>query len=444
MKLAYVCSEYPAISHTFVLREIEALRERGAEIVTFSLRRTPEEKLLSERDRRAAASTVSILPPRWGRLVRAHLGAALRSPGAYFATLGYALGLAPPGLRGRLWQFFYFVEAILLWSECEERGIRHLHVHLANAAADATMVAVHYGNARSPGRWSWSFTMHGPTEFWDVRHYRLAEKLASASFVICISEFCRSQLMNLCEPERWERLRVVHCGIPVEDFTRREPAPEPGPGARILYIGRLVPEKGQTVLLEAIAELTRRGHDVTATIAGEGALKPELEKMAERLRLSDRVEFPGAVGQHQLRDLYEEAAVFCLPSFGEGVPIVLMEAMAMEVPPISTRIAGIPELIEHEHGGLLIPPGRADELADALESLLTEPAFHRELAAAGRQKVLKEFDTHRSAAQLLAIFEEMLEGHAPETQAGSAPRRAGEDVGEAEPGLVAEEQVPLR
>jgi len=413
VKLAYVCSEYPAISHTFVLREIEALRELGASITTISLRRTPEEKLLSERDRRAAATTVSILPPRWGRLVRAHLGAALRSPRAYLATLRYALGLARPGLRGRLWQFFYFAEAILLWSECDERGIRHLHVHLANAAADATMVAVHYGNARNPGRWSWSFTMHGPTEFWEIRHYRLAEKLESASFVVCISDFCRSQLMTLCEPERWARLRVVHCGIPVEQFTRRTPPAEPGPGARILYIGRLVPEKGQTVLLEAIAELTRRGHEVTATIAGEGALKPELEKMARRLRLNDRVEFPGAVGQHQLRDLYEEAAVFCLPSFGEGVPIVLMEAMAMEVPPISTRIAGIPELIEHEHGGLLIPPGRPDELADALESLLTEPAFHRELAAGGRAKVLQEFDTDRSAAQLLAVFEEMLEGRAP-------------------------------
>lgn len=419
MKLAYVCSEYPAISHTFVLREIEALRGLGAEITTFSLRRTPEEKLLSERDRRAAASTVSILPPRWARLLGVHLGAALRSPRAYFATLLYALGLAPPGLRGRLWQLFYFAEAILLWSECDGRSIRHLHVHLANAAADATMVAVHFGNARSPGRWSWSFTMHGPTEFWDVRHYRLSEKLASAGFVICISEFCRSQLMSLCEPDRWERLRVVHCGIPVEQFTRRTPPREPGPGARILYIGRLVPEKGQTVLLEAIAELTRRGHDVTVTIAGEGALKPKLEKMAERLGLADRVEFPGAVGQHQLRDLYEEAAVFCLPSFGEGVPIVLMEAMAMEVPPISTRIAGIPELIEHEHGGLLIPPGRADDLAEALETLLTDPTFHRDLAANGRTRVLEEFDTDRSAEQLLAIFEEMLEGQSSEAEAST-------------------------
>jgi colanic acid/amylovoran biosynthesis glycosyltransferase len=419
VKLAFVCSEYPAISHTFVLREIEALRGLGASITTFSLRRTPEEKLLSSRDREAAATTVAILPPRWGRLLRTHLRALLGSPRAYFGTLLYALRLAPPGLRGRLWQLFYFTEAMLLWSECEQREIHHLHVHLANAAADATMIAVRFGNAREPGRWSWSFTMHGPTEFWDVRHYRLAEKVKNASFVVCISDFCRSQLMTLCQPEKWGRLRVVHCGIPVEQFTRETPPAVPGGGARVLYVGRLVPEKGQTILLEALAELDRRGHDFRATLAGEGALRPELEAMAARLGLGERVHFPGAIGQHQLRELYEGATVFCLPSFGEGVPIVLMEAMAMEVPAVSTRIAGIPELIEHERGGLLVPPGRPDLLADALESLLTDPDYYRDLAAAGRAKVLQEFDTTRSAEQLLAAFEEMLLGRvaAPEATA---------------------------
>lgn len=178
MRLAFVCSEYPAISHTFVLREIEALRRLGISIATFSLRRTPPEKLLSERDREAASTTTAILPPRWGRLLAAHLGLALRAPRAYFGTLAHALGLAPPGLRGRLWQLFYFVEAVVLWRECEQRQIRHLHVHLANAAADVTMLAARLGTRLEPERpWSWSFTMHGPTEFLDQRHYRLAEKL---------------------------------------------------------------------------------------------------------------------------------------------------------------------------------------------------------------------------------------------------------------------------
>jgi glycosyltransferase involved in cell wall biosynthesis len=418
VKLAFVCSEYPAISHTFVLREIEALRRLGVSITTFSLRRTPAEKQLSEQDREAAATTVAILPPRWGRLLVAHLGLLLRAPRTYFGTLRHALGLAPPGLRGRLWQVFYFVEAVVLWRECERRQIRHLHVHLANAAADVTMLAVHLGSSREPERpWSWSFTMHGPTEFLDLRHYRLAEKLDSASFVVCISDFARSQLMALCDPDRWPRLRVIHVGLPVGQFTRATPPRTPGSYDRILYIGRLVPEKGQTVLLEAVAELARRGLEVEVTLAGGGDLRPELEAFAGRLGISSQVEFPGAVGQDRLRELYEAATVFCLPSFGEGVPVVLMEAMAMEVPVLSTRIAGIPELIEHGRDGLLVPPGRADELAAALESLLTNRERHSELAQAGRQKVLREFDAERSAEQLHDLFEEMLLGREAAPQA---------------------------
>jgi colanic acid/amylovoran biosynthesis glycosyltransferase len=411
VKLAFLCSEYPAISHTFVLREIEALRRCGASIATFSIRRTAEEKLLSERDRAAAETTVAILPPRWGRLLLAHLRLLLRSPSAYFSTLSFALGLSPPGLRGRLWQLFYFVEAVVFWDQCRRRQIRHIHVHLANAAADVALLAARIGSAVEPERpWSWSFTMHGPTEFLDLRHYRLAEKLESARFVVCISDFARSQLMALCNPDRWERLRVIHCGIPVADFTRVSPPDQPGTEPEILYIGRLVPEKGQTVLLEAVAALAKRGQRVRVALAGEGALRPQLERLTERLEIAAQVEFLGAVGQDQLRELYERASIFCLPSFGEGVPIVLMEAMAMEVPALSTRIAGIPELIESGRDGILLPPGRADELAAALETLLSDPALRRQLGSQGRAKVLREFDAETSAGQLYELFAEQLSG----------------------------------
>ena len=404
MRIAYFCSAYPAISHTFILREVEALRRLGLQISTFSIRRTPADQLLAENDRAAAASTTTILPFR-SRQLGAHARLMLRSPGEYLSILRGALRLAPPGVRGRLWQLFYFAEAVVLWNECRKQGIRHIHVHLANAAADIALLAARIGSAVEPERpWSWSFTMHGPTEFHDLRHFRLAEKVESAGFVVCISDFARSQLMAVTDPARWDRLHVVHVGIPIEQFTRARDRNGAGHRPVILYIGRLVPEKGQTVLLEAVARLTERGIDVELQLAGEGALRPELERSATRLDIADRVTFLGAVGQEELRELYEAASIFCLPSFAEGVPVVLMEAMAMGLPVVTTRIAGIPELVEHERSGILVAPGRADELTDSLAGLLEEPGLRENLGANGRRAVAAGFDSEGSALRLRALF----------------------------------------
>jgi colanic acid/amylovoran biosynthesis glycosyltransferase len=413
MNIAYLCSAYPAISHTFVLREVEALRRLGIAITTFSIRPTPAPDLLSAKDRAAAETTTTILPFR-SRQLRAHLSLGLRSPRSYLGVLRAALRLAPPGLRGRIWQLFYFAESVVLWEECRKRGVRHVHVHLANAAADIAMLAAEIGSRVEPSRpWDWSFTMHGPTEFHDLRHFRLADKVRSARFVVCISDFARSQLMGLTDPDSWDRLHVVHVGIPVGEFTpraRRNGASDEGrsngSGRRptVLYVGRLVPEKGQAVLLEAVAELACRGVDVDLTLAGEGSLRGELERIATRLGIAERVAFLGAIGQDDLRDLYERAEVFCLPSFAEGVPVVLMEAMAMGVPVVSTRIAGIPELVENGHSGVLVAPGRADEIADSLSRLLEDSELRRQLGRNGREAVTESFDCAASASRLQALF----------------------------------------
>ncbi len=409
VKIAYLCSEYPAISHTFVLREVDALRRLGAEIATFSIRRTHSDHLLTHADRVAAESTFAILPPRWSRLLGAHLRLAVTAPLTYLATLALALRLAAPGLRGGLWQFFYFVEAVVLWSECRRRDIRHIHVHLANAGTDIAMLAAHIGSAIEPARpWSWSFTIHGPDEFFDVRHFRLAEKLRHARFVVCISDFARSQLMALCDPELWDKLHVIHVGIPIQQFTPSGDRASVRADPMILYIGRLVPQKGQAVLLEALALLAQRGQIVDVTVAGEGRWRPVLERLAEQLGVASRVSFTGAVGQDEIRALYESATIFCLPSFAEGVPGVLMEAMAMTRPVVATRITGIPELIEDGNTGLLVTPGRPDELAEALERLLTDAELRHELGARAREKVLSDFNGQRTAEQLYALFAEQV------------------------------------
>lgn len=412
LKIAYLCAQYPAVSHTFVLREVEALRALGAEIATFSIRQAGSDHLLARADKAAFESTFAILPPRWSRVFGAHLKLLLTAPGVYASTLVEALRLAPPGLRGRLWQFFYFVEAVVLWAECRRRGFRHIHVHMANVAADVALLTAHVGTAVEPQRpWSWSFTQHGPSEFFDVSHFRLAEKLHRARFVVCISDYARSQMMGLSQFEAWERLHVVHVGIPIEQFTRAADELPPEGDPMILFIGRQVPVKGQAVLLEAMLLLDQRGYKVNVTLAGSGPSQAALEGIATQLGVASRVSFPGAIGQDDIHALYASASIFCLPSFAEGIPGVLMEAMAMELPVISTRITGIPELVDDGHTGLLVTPGRPDELADALERLLADPALCRDLGENARDKVLSEFNTEITARVLYDLFARELSEH---------------------------------
>ncbi len=403
--VAYVVGHYPAVSHAFVTREVLALRAAGARVETISIHRSAEEDALSGDDRAEREATHTLLPPRILTVLRAHLR-ALTSPGAYFATLASALRGAPAGIRGRVWGAFYFAEAILVWHHCMRRGVRHLHAHHLNQASDAAMLAAQYANAAGASpRWTWSFTMHGPNELFDVTRFRLAEKAASAATVVCISDFARSQVMCFLPEDAWPRLRVVHCGVdPTEYDPDRERVTSDDDAFRILYIGRLVPFKGQGVLLEAVAVMREDGIEAELTLVGEGPSRAELEARAAALGLAEAVSFTGAVGQDEIRRHYAAADVFCLPSFAEGVPVVLMEAMAMRVPVISTRIMGIPELIDDGSDGLLIAPGRSDELVAALTRMARDPELRAALGERGREKVKREFDVRQSGRELGEIF----------------------------------------
>ena len=403
MPIAYLCSRYPAVSHTFVQREVLALRRRGVDVRTFSIRRADTSELLSQADRDEYRTTSAVLPARWSALLGAHLKALAGSPRAYLATLRRAFELGRPGLRGRVWQLFYFAEAIQLWRECERQGISHIHAHFANVGSDVALLAAHHGSAAGRGPRTWSFTMHGPAEFYNVTPHRLPEKVAASDFVACISDFCRSQLMGLSAHEHWAKLHVVHCGVDTEQFAcdGGRPADE---ALRVVNVGRLVDRKGQALLLEALAELRSGGLDVRATIIGDGREGDRLRALAGRLGIDAAVEFTGAVGQDDIRGYYERADVFCAPSFAEGVPVVMMEAMAMGLPVVATRVMGVPELVEEGVTGRLVPPGRADLLAEAIRALARDPAERVRLGERGREKVAAEFDVHGSALRLERLF----------------------------------------
>jgi glycosyltransferase involved in cell wall biosynthesis len=396
--MAYLTSLYPAVSHTFIQREVLELRRRGVRVETFSIRPAPGEHLLSEQDRDEAARTSNVLPASTRRLLSTHLRSFMRRPGRYLSTLRRALSLSPGGVRGGLWQLFYFAEAMLLHRMLEEQGVRHIHVHFANVSADVALLVTEYAD-RPNDRWSWSFTMHGSTEFYDVEQHRLRQKIESASAVACISDFTRSQMMRSVGGEHWSKLGVVHCGID-PDVYDAPPATGTAGSLEVVFVGRLVEAKGTALLIEAAAKARAKGRDVRLVLVGDGPDRSRLEALVRRRGMSDHVQFAGAVGQDRIQSCFVSAEALCLPSFAEGVPIVLMEAMAMRRPVIATRIMGIPELVEHEVSGLLVPPGRIDELRDALVTLADDPKLRTSYGEAGRAKVLEEFRIDASGRAL--------------------------------------------
>jgi glycosyltransferase involved in cell wall biosynthesis len=401
MRIAYLCNRYPAISLTFIRREVSALRGLGMTIDTFAIRRAFAGHLLSDADREEFSGTYAVLPPKPARLLMAHLAALARRPVRYASTLALALRLRPRGLRGALWQCFYFAEAIVIWRECRRRQISHVHAQFANVATDVALLAAHFA-----GAWSWSFTLHGPVEFYDVTRSRLPEKLRRARFVVCISDFARSQAMAFLEEGEWHKLHVVHCGVDPTAFRPLAEATRPGSEVlRILNVGRLIDLKGHSTLLGALALLHEREVRAELTIVGDGPARARLESLAARTGISGAVRFAGAVGEEGIAAFYQAADIFCLASFAEGVPVVLMEAMAMKLPVVATRIAGIPELVDHGTAGLIVSPGRPDQLAVALETLARDPLRRLAMGSAGRVKVTADFDVRRSASLLQGIFQ---------------------------------------
>jgi glycosyltransferase involved in cell wall biosynthesis len=405
MRVAYLTGRYPATSHTFIAREVAALRERGVDVQTFSIWASHLEDLPSQDDRDEAQRTRAILPLRPGRTIRAHWRAVSSAPRAYLQAIARAVRLGRPGLRGRVLGGLWFVEAIVLWHELAHLGIRHVHVHLNGTAPSVALVLTGFANAaeRNPQGWSWSMTVHGPSEFYDVHGERLADKVRSARVVICISDFARSQVMAHVDEAQWSKLHVIHCGVDPESFTAERDRDTDG--LELLCAARLTQTKGHVVLFQAVEELGRRGVEVRVTIVGEGPKRGTLEQLARELGVEPQIRFEGAVARESIHEYYRRADVFCLPSFAEGVPVVLMEAMAMELPVVATDVMGVRELVDDGVNGLLVRPSRPDLLADAIERLVKDADLRRRLGAAGRETVEREFDTRRSAEQIHHLFD---------------------------------------
>jgi glycosyltransferase involved in cell wall biosynthesis len=397
----YVVSEYPATSHSFIRREVSALRELGLSITTISLRRA--RNLLSAADKLEDAKTIAIRPARLSTLVGSHLTAVRHSPAAYLKTMAFALRRGGASPRSLLWQLLYFGQAIVVWNVCRAAGTGHIHSHFANSGSDVARLAKTFANF-SGSDWVWSFTMHGSAEFLDVKAFGLARKVGDADFVICISDYCRSQLMWLVDPGHWRKLFVVRCGVPVARTDAGRPREGRLTKLKVLCVGRLIGLKGHALLIEAGRVLSERGIDADIRIAGAGPMYDRLNTLAQQQSGGSNVRLLGGVSEEDLHEQYAWADVFCLPSMMEGLPIVLMEAMARGVPVIATDITAVGELVQDGRSGLLVPPGRPDAIADALERLALDPDLRSRLSLEGRTRVRSDYDVRESARRLASHF----------------------------------------
>ncbi|MEM1340773.1 MAG: glycosyltransferase [Pseudomonadota bacterium] len=390
-KLAYLTGEYPAVSHTFILREIEALRALGLEVETCSVRRTGAEHHRGPAEQAAAASTFYLLHKAKNPavLLRA-LADGLAQPKPFFSTLALAWRRRQPGLRAALYQLIYFAEALILARHLRGLGVTHLHNHFAGSSATVSMLTSALSGI------PFSFTLHGPADLAEPVHWGLGEKISRAAFVACISHYARSQAMLMSAPEHWDRLRIIHCGVTPALYERPRQASD---GLHLVFVGRLAPVKGLRVLLTALTHLPDRD-DIRLTIVGDGSERAALEALAAPL--GTRVRFTGYQSQEEVAQILASAHAFVLPSFAEGVPVVLMEAMASGLPVIATRITGVPELVEDGVSGHLVTPGDPAALSQAIQALAD--ADTRAMGQAGQIKVRAEFDIAEEAARLAALF----------------------------------------
>jgi glycosyltransferase involved in cell wall biosynthesis len=398
MRVAYLVNQYPKVSHSFIRREILALERRGVEIMRISLRGWNDE-LVDDRDKLERKRTRYVLRDGVSGLLLSFSRILATRPLRLLKTLVLAWRMGCRAERPLPVHLVYLAEAcrILAWLRASD--IQHLHAHFGTNSAEVAMLVHSLGGPQ------WSFTVHGPKEFEKVESIRLAEKIRRCAFVVAISSYGRSQLYRLVEHQYWRKIHVIHCGL--DAAFRAEPASPMPLARRLVCVGRLCEQKGQLLLIEAAHRLLAQGEDFELVLAGDGELRVAIEALIARHKLQSKVHITGWISGEQVCQEMLTARALVLPSFAEGLPVVIMEAMALRRPVISTYVAGIPELVLPNEHGWLIPAGDVNALVEAMRACLNaSPELLACKGEAARKCVLAQHDAETEATKLGALFSE--------------------------------------
>ena len=397
MKIAYFVNQYPKVSHSFIRREILALEERGFQVVRTALRGWDAPQV-DAADKAELAHTHYLLHRGVKGLLMPFLRRFLRSPAVVLQALSAAGRMSRMSERPMPYHLIYCAEACALLEHLERNPVTHVHAHFGTNSAEVVTLA------RMLGGPPFSFTVHGPDEFDRPQALHLAEKVEASSFVVAISSYGRSQLYRWIGHQHWDKVHVVHCGLDAA-FLAPPAQGEYPKRDRLVCVGRLCEQKGQLLLLDAVRRLKDRGRRVELVLAGDGEMRGELEASIRQMGLQEDVTITGWISGQRVAEELLAAKAMVLPSFAEGLPVVVMEAMALQRVVVSTRIAGIPELVRHGVDGWLVTPGDVEALVDALIELLDTPSDR--LAAMGvlaRQRVVERHNAKTEAGKLAGLF----------------------------------------
>ncbi|MCH2105173.1 MAG: glycosyltransferase [Planctomycetes bacterium] len=394
MRWLYLVNRYPTPSHAFIRREIRSLEALGEEVLRVSIQPSDPD-LPDPDDQEEAQRTCSLLEDGAPRLVAALLLTALTRPARFLSALLYALRLGVNSDRGLLLHAAYLAEACALVKIAAREEIDHIHAHFGTNPPLVCALAKRLGG---PG---FSFTVHGPEEFDRPIALRLREKIRAARFTVAISSFGRGQLWRWCDNADRGSIEIVRCGVD-EAFLDEEPSPITSE-ARLVFVGRLCPQKAPWVLMQAAEQLQKEGVPFQLEVLGDGELERETRSFAREHGLEGHVNFHGRVGAREVREALEGARALVLPSFAEGLPVVLMESLARGRPVITTSIAGIPELVRDGEEGWVVPSGDPIALAAAMKAALgLSPTELAEMGASGRERVRSQHDSLTEAERLAA------------------------------------------
>ena len=403
LRVAYFVNQYPKVSHTFIRREIAALERQGVVIDRLALRgwhaevKDPQD--VAERERTQYVLRGSLL-----QLAAEGLWRLLTRPARAWRALRLAWRMARRAERSLPWHLVYLLEACRVATWLERSGAQHVHAHFGTNSTEVVMLAHALGG---PG---YSFTAHGPEEFDKPEFLGLARKIEHASFAVAISSFGRSQLCRWVPAAQWPKIRVVHCGLE-PDFFAAPADIRPAAVPRLVCVGRLCEQKGQLLLVAATAILARRGVAIELVLAGDGEMRADIEAAIAAANLQAHVRITGWIGSEQVRAELLAARALVLPSFAEGLPVVIMEAMAIGRPVISTYVAGIPELVRDGVDGWLVPAGDVDALADAMQACLAAPSDRLEaMGRSAHERVQARHAIDVEAGRLRAMFETAIAG----------------------------------